>query len=194
MPRALAAVRRAHPDVKVTFTEAEPPESLAALRGGDCDLAVAFSYDGTDLGRGEDLEGFVVHPLLTEEVGIALPKGHRLAEEERVDLSDLSEEEWIAGCPRCRGHLLQISHDAGFAPRVAFETEDYVAVQGFVAAGLGVALIPDIIREATANDDVVVRPLNPPTRRHIHVVTTEDLQRVPAVQAAVTALVDAAAR
>ena len=192
VPQALAAVRRAHPDVKVTFAEAEPPESIAALRAGECDLAVAFSYDGVDLGRGEDLEGFSVHPLLEEEVGIALPKGHRLANADRVDLSDLSDEEWIAGCPRCRGHLLQIAHDAGFAPRVAFETEDYVAVQGFVAAGLGVALIPDIIRDATAHEDVVVRPLNPPTQRHIHVVTTPDLERVPAVRATIDALLAAA--
>ena len=80
VPQALAAVRRAHPDVKVSFTEAEPPESIAALRAGECDLAVAFSYDGVDLGRGEDLEGFSVHPLLEEEVGIALPRGHRLAD------------------------------------------------------------------------------------------------------------------
>ena len=103
-------------------------------------------------------------------------------------MTDLTDDEWIAGCARCRGHLLKIAHDAGFAPKVAFETEDYVAVQGFVAAGLGVALIPDLIRAATSNDDVLIRPLDPQTRRRIHVVTTDDLLKVPAVATTLEAL------
>ncbi|KRE38380.1 LysR family transcriptional regulator [Janibacter sp. Soil728] len=189
VPRALAAVRAEHPDLSVQFAEAEPPESLTALRAGEVDLAVAFTYDGSDLGRGEDLEGFVVHPLLDEEVRVALPRDHPLAAKETVSMTDLTDEDWIAGCARCRGHLLKIAHDAGFAPKVAFETEDYVAVQGFVAAGLGVALIPDLIRAATSNPDVVIRPLDPQSRRRIHVVTTEDLLKVPAVAATLQALI-----
>lgn len=192
VPRALAAVRREHPELSVHFAEEEPPESIAALRNGEVDLAVAFSYDGGDLARGEDLDGFVVHPLLDEEVRVALPRGHALADKDTVSMTDLTDEEWIAGCPRCRGHLLKIAHDAGFAPKVAFETEDYVAVQGFVAAGLGVALIPDLIRDATSNKDVVIRPLDPQSRRKIHVVTTEDLVKVPAVAATLKALIASA--
>ena len=192
VPRALAAVRAEHPDLSVQFAEAEPPESIAALRAGDVDLAVAFSYDGSDLARGEDLEGFVVHPLIDEEVRVALPRDHPLAVKETVSMTDLTDEDWIAGCARCRGHLLKIAHDAGFAPKVAFETEDYVAVQGFVAAGLGVALIPDLIRAATSNPDVVIRPLDPQSRRRIHVVTTDDLLKVPAVAATLQALIASA--
>lgn len=193
VPRALAAVRRQYPDLSVQFAEAEPPESLAALRAGEVDLAVAFSYDGSDLARGEDLEGFAVHPLLDEEVRVALPRDHPLAGKDTVSMTDLTDEDWIAGCARCRGHLLKVAHDAGFAPKVGFETEDYVAVQGFVAAGLGVALIPDLIRAATSNEDVVIRPLDPQTRRRIHVVTTDDLLKVPAVAATLEALVASAA-
>lgn len=129
-----------------------------------------------------------MHPLLDEEVRVALPRHHPLAGQEVVSMTDLTDDEWIAGCARCRGHLLKIAHDAGFAPKVAFETEDYVAVQGFVAAGLGVALIPDLIRAATSNDDVVIRPLDPQTRRRIHVVTTDDLLKVPAVATTLEAL------
>lgn len=188
VPRALAAVRGEHPDLSVQFTEAEPPQSIAALRAGEVDLAVAFSYDGSEIARGEDLDGFAVHPLLEEEVRVALPRDHPLATEDVVAMTDLTEEDWIAGCARCRGHLLQIAHDAGFAPKVAFETEDYVAVQGFVAAGLGVALIPDLIRAATSNPDVVIRPLDPTSHRQIYAVTTEDLLKVPAVAATLGAL------
>ena len=52
VPRALALVKERFPDISVTFSEGEPPESLAALRAGECDIAVAFAYEGTDIGRG----------------------------------------------------------------------------------------------------------------------------------------------
>src|SRR5690349_20514084 len=69
VPKALAKVKADHPGVTITFSEAEPRESLAALRAGECDLAVAFVYEGTDLGRGEeDLDAFVTTPLLDDEV------------------------------------------------------------------------------------------------------------------------------
>jgi DNA-binding transcriptional LysR family regulator len=104
----------------------------------------------------------------------------------------LSDETWIAGCPRCRGHLLSLCDKAGFAPDVAFETEDYVAVLGLVAEGLGVALIPDLILRSASHPDVVTLPVNPASRRAVHVVTTADLERVPAVRATVEALLEAA--
>lgn len=189
VPRALARLRQSHPAVTVQFSEAEPPESLAALRNGSVDLAVAFSYEGNDPGRGEDdLSGLVVLDVLTDPVMLVLPKDHELADEDEVDLQTLSSDRWIAGCPRCRGHLLTLAHRAGFDPEVTFETEDYVAVLGLVAAGLGVALVPHLILTTVSHPDVVVRPVSPPSRRVVQVVTTPDLQRVPAVAAALEAL------
>ena len=189
VPKALALVKARFPDILVTFTEAEPPESLAALRAGECDLAVAFSYAGTDLGRGEeDLDAFVTRHLLDDEVLLALSPNHPLAHADVVDIAELKNEQWIAGCARCRGHLLEMCRQGGFAPEVAFETEDYVAVQGLVAAGLGVALIPDLILRTTHHPDVVTRQVRPASRRAIIAVTTADLQRVPAVAATLDAL------
>lgn len=193
VPHALRLVRERYPEVSVTFAEAEPPESLAALRAGDCDLAVAFSWEGVDLGRGEqDLEGFVAHTLLEDPVRLAVPPDHRLAGTALAHMSDLSEEKWIAGCPRCRGHLVAMGTAAGFSPSVGFETEDYVAVLGFVAAGLGVALIPDMILASALTDGVVVLPIDPPSHRVVSVVTTPDLQRVPAIHATLEALCESA--
>ena len=184
VPRALAALRRDHPDITVTFTEAEPPESLAALRAGEVDLALAFSYEGTDPGRGvDDLNGLEVIDVLTDPVMLVLPKDHPLAGLEEVRLADLAEDPWIAGCPRCRGHLLTLASRAGFAPDVTFETEDYVAVLGLVAAGLGVALAPQLILHNISHPGVVVRPVDPPSRRVVQIVTTPDLRRVPSVAA-----------
>ncbi len=193
VPRALALVKQRFPDVQVSFTEAEPPQSLAALRAGECDLAVAFAYEGTDLSRGEeDLDLFVTIPLLEDEVRLALPKTHPLADADEISLADLSDESWIAGCPRCRGHLLQLCATAGFTPQVSYETEDYVAVLGLVAEGLGVALVPDLILTTARNTDVATVRIKPASRRQIHAVTTADLQRVPAVQATLDALCESA--
>lgn len=188
LPRALATMQERYPDVTITFTEAEPPESLAALRNGDCDLAVAFAYEGTDVARGEDLDGLLTHPLLDDPVRLVLPVDHPLADLDVVPMDALADATWIAGCPRCRGHLVSMADAAGFRPRVRYETEDYVAVQGFVAAGLGVALIPDLILSAITNPEVAIRPITPESSRTVHVVTTPDLERVPAVAATLQAL------
>ncbi|HHU09329.1 MAG TPA: LysR family transcriptional regulator [Intrasporangiaceae bacterium] len=193
VPHALALVKRRYPDVSVTFHEAEPPESLAALKAGDCDLAVAFSYEGMDPNDLQaDLESLSVTKLLDDEVRLAVPTGHPMAQRETVDLTELASEPWIAGCPKCRGHLVHLAREAGFVPDVAFETEDYVAVQGLVAEGLGVALIPDLILSSAHHPSVVALPMQPASRREIYAVTTPDLARVPAVQATIEALVEAA--
>ncbi|WP_168581727.1 LysR family transcriptional regulator [Gephyromycinifex aptenodytis] len=189
VPGALALVQQRFPDVSVHFTEAEPSESLLALRNGECDLAVAFSYEGSDLVRGEtDLDAFVIHHLLDDPVRCAVPADHPLADAAVMDLADLANDRWIAGCPRCRGHLLTLCDAAGFRPEVDFETEDYVAVQGFVAAGLGVALIPDLILRSITHPDVRVIPIDPASHRAVYIVTTPDLARVPAVAATIDAL------
>jgi DNA-binding transcriptional LysR family regulator len=193
VPRALALVKERFPDVHVSFTEAEPPESLAALRSGECDVAVAFAYEGTDLARGEeDIDSFVTRKLLDDEVRLALPLNHPRAKSKKVKLADMADEPWIAGCPRCRGHLLSLADRAGFNPDVAFETEDYVAVLGLVSEGLGVSLVPDLIRRSASNPGVVTVPMDPASRRAVYAVTTPDLQRVPAVAATLDALCEAA--
>jgi len=195
VPAALAALRSAHPQLAITLAEAEPPESIEQVRAGSCDLAIAFDYPGTDVGRGRaDLAGLVTRHLLDDTPVLALPSGHPLAGRRRVHLRDLAHEPWIAGCPRCRGHLLQSGAACGFTPEVAYSTDDYVAVLEFVAAGLGVALLPGLVRAtARRHPGVAVRPAQGTSSRSVHAVTTPDLLRVPAVAATLAALADAAA-
>ncbi|MGB5951558.1 MAG: LysR family transcriptional regulator [Ornithinimicrobium sp.] len=189
VPRALAKVARAHPNVTIKFSEGEPEESLAAIRQGRCDLAVAFTYEGGAPGTTMDrLHGLDVIEMLIEPVLVAMPAHHRLADESVVDLAALSDDPWIAGCPHCRGHLLTLCEHAGFEPNVAFETEDYVAVLGLVAAGLGVALVPALILHSVTHDGVVTAEISPASQRTVQIVTTPDLRRVPAVKATIDAL------
>jgi len=190
VPRALVALRASHPGLSVTLDEAEPPEALRKLRSGECDVALAFDYPGVGLGRGEDdLAGLVTRHLLDEPTLVALPASHPAAARDDLSLADLADEPWIAGCPRCRGHLLSSADACGFEPQIAYATDDYVAVLALVAAGLGVALLPDLVRPiAERQPGVVVRRAAGTSQRTVHAVTPPDLLRVPAVAATLDAL------
>jgi DNA-binding transcriptional LysR family regulator len=61
-----------------------------------------------------------------------------------VRLADLAGETWVAGCERCRSHLLQACRAAGVEPRIAYATDDYMAVQRLVARGLAIAALPGL--------------------------------------------------
>lgn len=195
LPPALAEMHEQHPDVEVRLAEHEPPEAIAALRAGEVDLAVVFVYEGAPSDIGDtDLEGLAVTELLTDPVLVALPLGHPLADESTVDLSVLADSAWVAGCPRCRVHVVAMATEAGFFPKFSFEIEDYVAQLGLVAAGLGVALVPDLISRTTPHPEVSVHTTTPPSRRRILAVTTPDLQKVPSVGRMLEALTASSAR
>ena len=157
MPVAIAEFTKAHPRVELSMTLLEPEESVAALRAGDVDLAVTFGA-----GKQEDRFGDGVEHLhlLEDPMYLVLPEDHPLARKRGVRLADLADEPWIGGAPDCECNRLisQACMRFGFDPRIAFETDDYSAVQGFVAAGVGVSLIAELGLR-TIRDDIVVRPL-----------------------------------
>lgn len=112
VPTALAALRAAHPGTRVSLEEAEPPHSVEMLREGDCDVALAFRYEGA--ASAEEWDDLVVRPLLRDRLVGLVPEGHRLAGAESVAIGELAGDPWIAGCPRCRGQLVEACESAGF--------------------------------------------------------------------------------
>ncbi|MEU3404642.1 LysR family transcriptional regulator [Streptomyces sp. NPDC006670] len=192
VPTALAAMRAEHPGTRISLVEAEPPRSVEMLREGDCDLALAFRYGGAAaVAEWEDL---VVTPLLTDRLVGLVPEGHRLAGAGRVGMAELADEPWIAGCPRCRRHLVEVCEGAGFTPRIDFATDDYPAVVGLVGAGLGVAVLPELAVESVRAKGVSALVVEPAVEREVVALTLPDLARVPAVAATLGELVRAAAR
>ncbi|GAA4067839.1 LysR family transcriptional regulator [Streptomyces shaanxiensis] len=195
VPTALAALRAAHPGTRVSLEEAEPPQSVELLREGDCDVALAFRYEGAALeGEWEDL---VVRPLLTDRLVALVPERHRLARtvpSGSIAIGELAAEPWIAGCPRCRSQLIEVCESAGFTPRIDFATDDYPAVVGLVGAGLGVAVLPQLAVESVRPRGARMVTLEPAVRREIVALTLPDLAQVPAVAATLEQLARAAAR
>ncbi|MER7932525.1 MULTISPECIES: LysR family transcriptional regulator [unclassified Streptomyces] len=192
VPTALAALRAAHPGTRVSLEEAEPPKSVELLRAGDCDIALAFRYEGA--AGAEEWDDLVVRPLLTDRLVGLLPERHRLARAGSVALGELADEPWIAGCPRCRGQLVQACENAGFTPRIDFATDDYPAVVGLVGAGLGVAVLPQLAVESVRPRGARTVALEPAVVREIVALTLPDLAQVPAVAATLEQLGRAARR
>ncbi|QDZ14210.1 LysR family transcriptional regulator [Humibacter ginsenosidimutans] len=185
VPRVLQQLAQTHAGIGVSYLEAEPPEAVDAVRDARADLAITFSYPGdADDPHGESARGLHVQPLWHDEMMIAVPKGHPVARHRAVRLGELADEQWIAGCPRCRGHLLQLAQASDFQPGIAYETDNFTAVLGMVAAGLGVALLPALtLASAQLPPEVVIRPTANRDRRTIHLVSAQGALDVPAIAA-----------
>ena len=182
-PRAVAAFRERHPGVEITLSPGEPDEGVAALKAGDTDIALLIE-SGFETCHDPAIERT---PIMEDPMYALLPRGHPLAERRRLRLDDLRDESWIMGPPvtTCPDSeiLLRACQGAGFEPRIAFNSDDYLAIQGFVAAGMGVSLIPDLALLAV-RDDVVVRQLRTrPPVRHIVAGTLDGGYCSPAKEA-----------
>ncbi|WP_241981875.1 LysR family transcriptional regulator [Cryobacterium ruanii] len=208
VPSLLARMKERPGRISITYLEAEPPEAVAAVRENRADLAITFSYPGDRVDpHRESAQGLRVATLRRDEMMLVLPVGHPLARagtggapglsEESIalhpgaiDLGDLADENWVAGCPRCRGHLLDLCDRRGFAPRISYETDNVAAVFGLVEAGIGVALLPALAIESVgARPGVSIRSTAGRDHRTLHAVTAAGAERVPALAAALRALV-----
>ncbi|GAA2226574.1 LysR family transcriptional regulator [Herbiconiux moechotypicola] len=184
VPRLLGAMAAEHPGVRFSYLEGEPPEAVSGVRDGLLDVAIAFRHPADRNDPFEaSAEGLAVHPLLRDAVLLLAPTAHpALATGGPVDLRRLRTDKWIAGCPRCRGHLLDSCARAGFAPAIAFETDNAVAVKSMVAAGLGVALLPELAVSASPlPDGVAARPTAAGDHRLVVAVTRPGADRIPAI-------------
>jgi DNA-binding transcriptional LysR family regulator len=186
MAGALTRLRADHPGVEVRFAEAEPEDALPQLRAGEFDLVLGFSYAAVGARDGADL---VAEPLLRDPTHAVVPAGHPLAGAEGpLALEALAGDVWIAGCERCRGHLLHVAGAAGFTPRIDFATDDHLTVQSLIAAGLGVSLLPALALRSARRDDVAVRMVAGEPSRTVEVVMPVADRRPPAVTAMLVAL------
>ena len=154
MPLAIKEFRAKHPAVELTLTLGEPEDAEPQLKSGDLDLAIGFGS------RLNEEDGIERHFLIEDPMFLVLPKDHPLAAKRALRLADLADEAWIGGPQNCECNRLIYGAcaRAGYDPRIAFETDDYAAVQGFVAAGVGVSLIAEL-GLTTIRDDIVVRDL-----------------------------------
>ncbi|MET9647616.1 LysR family transcriptional regulator [Streptomyces syringium] len=191
IPEAVARLAIDHPGVRVELQESEPPDSLHRLVRGECDITLAFTYPGL---REQVPEELVEIPLMEDQLTVLLPIGHPLARRRAVKLGDLAEERWIAGCLRCRTNFLHECAEQGFAPDIAFTTDDNLVVQSLVAEGLGVAMMPGLVLSFLRHDKITGRALDPACRRQVSAYVLRDHLRIPATALVMDGLKAVAAR
>lgn len=180
VPPAIAALRAEFPGIKVDLKLVDPGDPLPEVESGDADLAIVVFPRRNPPGSGVEL----VH-LLDDPYRAVLPRGHRLARKRVIDLADLADEPWVGNewpPGPCLDLLLEACAAAGFAPSFAVESEDYQTAQGFVAAGLGVSVIP-LLGLGNPHPGVVPRRLRRPEPiRAVHAAVGAHARESPAVR------------
>ncbi|MFI7441414.1 LysR family transcriptional regulator [Nonomuraea indica] len=182
VPEAAARLARDHPGLRLDITETEPPEALRLLRSGRVDVAVIFRYDDT---APEDNGISMVHLLDDPSYLVSSPGTPQ--DGPSSGLAAHAGGQWIAGCDRCRSHLLDMCAKAGFAPRLSFTSDDIVAVQALVAAGMGVTLLPGLALRAHRHPGVVTTEI-PGSTRHVHAAVYGEPPHPPATRTLLAAL------
>jgi molybdate transport repressor ModE-like protein len=190
---AVSNFTQRYPAVELQLAEAEPEQSVPALKRGDHDLALTYDFAIDPAEEDRDTERVL---LLEEEMQVALPANHRLADRSAVKLKDLADDDWLTGVSSgsCRAHVIHLCRHAGFDPKISFESDDYQVVQGLVAAGVGVALLPELAMTGR-HPEIRTKPVapGPPTRR-VWVTTLAEGSRAPATDAMTGVLLEVAER
>jgi DNA-binding transcriptional LysR family regulator len=180
VPQAATVLAQQHPGVQLGLTDTHPEEALQQLRAGHVDVAVIFRYDDS---TPEDDTVRLTH-LLDDPLYLLTTSGG-------TTVTDHAGTPWIAGCERCRSHLVEMCLDAGFSPHLAYTTDDMVVMQSLVAAGMGVTTIPGLALRAHRHPAITATELPIPPRR-IYAATYGEPPDPPATAALLAALTHAA--
>ncbi|MGZ4385144.1 MAG: LysR family transcriptional regulator [Gaiellaceae bacterium] len=167
VPEIVRRLRERSPGAQIDLRRCGHEEAVTLVRRADLDLALVFARPEYR----RQPSGVRIADLGDEPMLVLLPRGHPLAGLEEVSLLDLRDEQWIVGAPDPTSSIIVTAcHRAGFEPSIAFDTDDALATQSLVAAGLGVSLSSPWLAQAL-RDDVVMRPLaEPRPRRRIQAV------------------------
>jgi len=191
-PAAARALRTNHPQLEVQFCEQEPHDSLPLLQRGDVDVVVAQAWRNRPLALPD---GMTKEMLFDDIVDVALPSRHRLARRASVQLEDLADDEWITWPDGaiCHEWLMFTLRSRGYEPRVAHTAGEHATQLAFVAAGLGVAVMPRLGREASPKGVKLVE-VTPSLKRDVFAVWRTNAARRTSIRAVVDALRAASTR
>lgn len=190
MPEVVLAFRARHPDVAVTVVSARRDGLLEKLRRRDIELTLLWDYPWEQI-EDEDLN---LIGLMSDPTVLLVPRTHPLATDQRVRIEDLRDQEWIVRDEHPVADVLRrVCREAGFEPRIAFAANDYQETQGMVAAGIGIALAPELALSALRRDVVAV-PLRGAPARRILLAHLANRRLSPAGQRAASVFVSTAKR
>jgi DNA-binding transcriptional LysR family regulator len=163
VPHAVALFTQRHPDVDLTVVDDHQQGLIPRLARWELDLALVYDHEALP----EPEVRLDRTHLLDDPFDLLVPDGHPLARRRSVALEELADETLIGGTPdgAYARIVLHSCRVAGFEPRVAFGSDDYNAVQAFVAVGLGVAILPRLALTFPRPGPARVALADPPVRR-----------------------------
>ncbi len=181
LPAALVALGREHPALDLMVTELDPVHMPDALRERRLDVALLHDYDLAPVTPDPTVES---EPLLNETVFLALPADQPAGDD---PIATVEHSAWIVGAPGtlCHTVALRTCQAAGYQPRVRHHADDFTAVLALVAAGQGVALVPQL---GAVQPPPGVRLVALPTRRRTRLAYRRGSGAHPAVAACITAV------
>ncbi|MEA2212852.1 MAG: hypothetical protein QOF83_2800 [Solirubrobacteraceae bacterium] len=172
----VALFRHRHPNVRFTVREQSSEEMAEMLRVDELDLAFLSVTERVES------RGLGLHQLVSEELVVLLPRGHRLGDRSALRMAELAGEPFIsfrAGA-RLRELLVAAGREAGFEPEVTLESNESQRVRRLVSRGLGVAILPRSDAEGPGADVAVARLTEPALRRDITLAWREGRRLTPA--------------
>lgn len=154
---ALVSLSRDHPRLELFVTELDPANAPDALRTHALDIALVQEYDYVPR---EPETGLDTEEFLEETV--------YLASLNTEPLTGQSNSTWISGTPGtlCHSMTVRACQAAGFTPHVRHHADDFGTVLALVAAGQGVALVPEL-GALSVPDPVLLTPLDARRRTHL---------------------------
>ncbi|MBP2001282.1 LysR family transcriptional activator of glutamate synthase operon [Paenibacillus shirakamiensis] len=139
IPSLVAEFRKRYPNVKFRFKQGMFPSLIRDVVSAEVDLAFISPFPESH----EHVEGNL---MLTEELVAIVPSAHPLAGEETIHLNQLKDEPFILFSEgySLRPIVWKACIEAGFTPKIAFESEETDTIRGLVAAGMGVSILPEM--------------------------------------------------
>jgi molybdate transport repressor ModE-like protein len=189
---AAQALATTHPRLHLELLDVESPHCFAALIEERIDLAISMQSESAPA---VDDPRFSRWPLLDDPLDAVLPRDHPLADRSAVALDALAAETWVGPSPgtSCLEVTLAGCAAAGFVPPLVHRTNDFATIMTFVAAGLGVALVPRLAQDRVPAGVAIVPLRGTPPARRVFAATRRGSEARPVLAATRQALEAAAA-
>jgi len=163
LPAAIAAFRKLHPLVELALYEGTSEIVAQWVDSGRVEFGIVQLPTGSG--------SFDEHPLFAEPFVALISKNHSLAKQKTIALAKLADEPFILYKGRARDTALTACRTAGFEPRIACESSELETIRSLVAAGLGIAILPQLATRQATPGCAVVRLRDDPVERQVALLT-----------------------
>ncbi|GAA1987813.1 LysR family transcriptional regulator [Isoptericola halotolerans] len=183
LPHVVSALTDRFPRLRL---ELELREDVPTDPGQRADLQVLVARRGHEPGR-----GLTAHHLLDDPYVAVLPTDHPFADRDEIELAELADEAWIDNDFArgwCRRNLLEACRAAGFSPAFRVEAHDYPTALAFVAAGIGLTVLPALGAVHLPPGTVGVPVVRPTPSRTVFAVVQDAVAHTPPLRAALESL------